>query len=121
MNHQFNLSINGNSSFPTAFELAHSLVVNFSRTSPITEYCLTFTNTDNFSNITFMFESDSQVNCYFKFIKQNGKTKYVGCQHLQSSSQTINIANYAAFSIVIPKNTNKNLKTTLTLSSLSLT
>lgn len=120
MNRYFNVSINESVPIQTGFAKNHSLLINFLRTSPADEYNFTFLNDNNFSNLSFTFISNIELDCYFKFIKTNGKLKYVGFRQIKDSEQNVDITNCSSFTIIIPRNKNEEIKTMLTLNEIKL-
>lgn len=120
MSRHFNVSINESVPVQTGFAQNHSLLINFLRTSPADEYNFTFANDNNFSNLSFTFVSTIELDCYFKFVKSDGKLKYVGFRQLKNSEQNVDITNCSSFTIIIPRNKNEDIKTLLTLNEITL-
>lgn len=119
MDNPFTLSINNSSQALVVFSQSHSLLVDFSRTSTIDEYCFSFSNTDDISSLSFIFVSNIEIDCYFKYLKRNGKTKFVGYKSLKASEHTVDLTDCSEFAIIIPRDKNEDVKTLLTLQKIT--
>lgn len=121
MDVKFNVTVNESTPVLTGFTKNHSLLVNFHRNNETSEYGFTFVNDKEYSTLSFTFNSALEIYCYFKYLKKDGKAKFVGYKHLKESEQIVDISNCSEFSIIIPRESNEDIRTLLTLTAIKAT
>ena len=118
MDQKLQLTVTSNQEVVTDFNVTDTLLVNFSRCIKNKEYAFTFVNDKNYTSLTFLFHSNLEIDSYFEYTKTNGKKKFVGYHYIKEGEKTVDITDCSKFTIVIPREKNTDVCTSLTLVSL---
>lgn len=93
-----------------------TVLINFSRNLKADSYIISFVNDNDYSKLACEFVSNQKIDCYFAYHKKSGHTAFLG--YTDIAEINVDISECTDFSIIIPRDKNKDVCTALTLVSL---
>jgi len=116
MNPELQIKTEGKRPSEMTLNVSDTVLINFSRCMDVDAYIISFRNDNNYSTLSYEFITNQVVDCYFEYHKKNGRSIFAGYTHVTEAE--VDISECTSFSIIIPRDKNRDVCTALTLVSL---